>query len=165
MQTFTSYLVIITLLLREHCESYHPHKHTAHHPLQHHAILPAYLFDVCVEGDRHVQQDFALLHAANKVLDSVFELVGGLVDLLWVALSRLGQLLGRLQQLVCIGVCILHEMGGERWINPGRRYNASKTYFEHEQRWKEYRQGENDKQDMQETRTLIRVSDSRAAQR
>lgn len=86
-----------------------PYTHTAHQPLQHDTALPAYLFDVCVEGDRHVQQDFALLHAANKVLDSVFELVGGLVDLLWVALSRLGQLLGRLQQLVSICVSVLHE--------------------------------------------------------
>lgn len=85
---------------------------SAHHPLQHYVILPAYLFDVRVEGDRHVQQDFALLHAADKVLDSVFELVGGLVDLLWVALSRLGQLLGRLQQLVCIGVRILRRGPG-----------------------------------------------------
>ncbi|TNN75452.1 hypothetical protein EYF80_014264 [Liparis tanakae] len=80
--------------------------HTAHHPLQHRVALaarpPAYLFDVRVEGDRHVQQDFALLHAANKVLDPVLELVGGLVDLLRVALARLGQLLGRLQQLVRI---------------------------------------------------------------
>lgn len=67
----------------------------------------AYLFHMRVEGDRHVQQDFALLHAANKVLDSVFELVGGLVDLFWVALSRLGQLLGRLEQLVRIGVSVL----------------------------------------------------------
>lgn len=64
-----------------------------------------------VEGDRHVQQDFALLHAANEVLDPVFELVGGLVDLLRVALSCLGQLLGRLQQLVCIGVSVLTEDG------------------------------------------------------
>ncbi len=100
-------------MLREHCESSHPHYHTAHHPLQPYVIPPAYLFDVRVEGDRHVQQDFALLHAANKVLDSVFELVGGLVDLLWVALSRLGQLLGRLQQLVSISVRILHRRGDE----------------------------------------------------
>lgn len=85
------------------------HTHAAHHPLQRYVIPPAHLFDVRVEGDRHVQQDFALLHAANKVLDPVFELVGGLVDLLWVALSCLGQLLGRLQQLVCIGVRILHR--------------------------------------------------------
>lgn len=106
-----SHLLIISLLLREHCKSSHPHKHAAHHPLQHYVTLPAYLFDVCVEGDRHVQQDFALLHTANKVLDSVFKLVGGLVDLLWVALSRLGQLLRRLQQLVCIGVRILHQPG------------------------------------------------------
>lgn len=76
----------------------------AHHPLQHYVTNPrppprpsAHLFDVRVEGDRHVQQDFALLHAANKVLDPVFKLVGGLVDLLRVALSRLGQLFGRLQ--------------------------------------------------------------------
>lgn len=140
-------LVIIPLLLREHCESSHPHKHAAHHPLQHHVIpLPAYLFDVRVEGDRHVQQDFALLHAANKVLDSVFELVGGLVDLLRVALSRLGQLLGRLQQLVCIGVRILQRGAGD-----GERERdgltveddvmQGKHILQHEQR--EKRQGEN----------------------
>lgn len=64
---------------------------------------------MCVEGDRHVQQDFALLHTTNKILDSIFKLVGGLVDLLWVALSRLSQLLSRLQQLVCIGVSVLRE--------------------------------------------------------
>lgn len=64
-----------------------------------------------VEGDRHVQQDFALLHAPDKVLDSVFELVGGLVDLLRVALSRLGQLLGRLQELIRIGVSVLRRDG------------------------------------------------------
>lgn len=94
---------------------------TAHHPLQHYVILPAYLFDVRVEGDRHVQQDFALLHAANKVLDSVFELVGGLVNLLWVALSRLRQLLGRLQQLVCIGVRVLHRDRGGVWGGEGSK--------------------------------------------
>lgn len=60
-----------------------------------------------LEGDRHVEQDFALLHTTNKVLDPVLQLVGGLVDLFWVALSRLGQLLGCLQQLVCIGVSVL----------------------------------------------------------
>lgn len=77
-----------------------------------------------VEGDRHVQQDFALLHTANKVLDSVFKLVGGLVDLFWVALSRLGQLLGRLQQLVCIGVSVLCEDKTGR-IKPGRSLNTN----------------------------------------
>lgn len=89
------------------------------------ASSAAYLFDVRVEGDGHVQQDLALLHAANKVLDPVFELVGGLVDLLGVALACLGELLGRLQQLVCIGVCVLHrERRGER----GRlRENVRKT--------------------------------------
>lgn len=88
-----------------------PHPHTAYHPLQRYVTpsTPAHLFDVRVEGDRHVQQDFALLHTTNKVLDSVFELVGSLVDLLWVALSRLGQLLGRLQELVGIGVRVLRQ--------------------------------------------------------
>lgn len=80
----------------------------------------AYLFHMRVEGDRHVQQDFALLHAANKVLDSVFELVGGLVDLFWVALPRLGQLLGRLEQLVCIGVSVLRGDKKEGRVKPGR---------------------------------------------
>lgn len=79
---------------------------------------------MCVEGDRHVQQDFALLHTANKVLDSVFKLVGGLVDLFWVALSRLGQLLGRLQQLVCIGVSILCK-DKEGRVKPGRTLSKS----------------------------------------
>lgn len=81
----------------------------------------AYLLDVCVEGDRHVQQDLSLLHAANKVLDPVLQLVGGLVDLLGVALARLGKLLGRLQQLVRIGVRVLRESGGARGVNSGWR--------------------------------------------
>lgn len=79
---------------------------------------------MCMEGDRHVQQNFALLNAANKVLDSVFKLMGGLVDLLWVALSCLGQLLSRLQQLVCIGVCVLREEKKRR-VEPGRILNMS----------------------------------------
>lgn len=77
-----------------------------------------------VKCNRHVQQDFALLHTANKVLDPVFELVGGLVDLFWVALSRLGQLLGRLQQLVCIGVSVLCK-DEEGRVKPGRILNTS----------------------------------------
>ena len=123
-------------MFRELCESSQPQKHTAHHPLQHYVILSAHLFDVRVEGDRHVQQDFALLHAANKVLDSVFKLVGGLVDLLWVALSRLGQLLGRLQQLVRIGVGILRrgQRHGARWIRSRGQCKASNMYSKEEQR-------------------------------
>lgn len=90
----------------------------------------AYLFDVRVEGDRHVQQDLALLHAAHKVLDPVLQLVGGLVDLLGVALARLGKLLGRLQQLVCIGVRVLRrverekEGGGQPRENAERKENS-----------------------------------------
>lgn len=87
----------------------------------------AYLLDVRVEGDRHVQQDLALLHAANKVLDPVLQLVGGLVDLLGVALARLGKLLGRLQQLVCIGVRVLRESGGARGVNSERTRDIRKA--------------------------------------
>lgn len=86
----------------------------------------AYLFDVRVKGDRHVQQDLALLHAANKVLDPVLQLVGGLVDLLRVALARLGKLLGRLQQLVCIGVRVLHESGGARGVRENAEHKGEK---------------------------------------
>lgn len=129
---------------------------------------PAYLFDVCVEGDRHVQQDFALLHTANKVLDPVFELVGGLVDLLWVALSCLGQLLGRLQQLVCISVCILHRgqgMGGQRDGLTQEDDIMKAKHILNTSREREQRLRENDKQDMQETCAVITVSDIRAAKR
>lgn len=123
-------VLIISLSVREHWKSTLPHKPAVHHPLQHYVTLPAYLFDMRVEGDRHVQQDLALLHAAHKVLDSVLELVGGLVDLLWVTLSRLGQLFCCLQQLVCIGVRILEAKdGGERWINPGRQSQASRSIY------------------------------------
>lgn len=126
-----------------------------------------------VEGDRHVQQDFALLHAANKVLDSVFELVGGLVNLLWVTLSRLCQLLGRLQQLVCIGVRVLHREqgeGGRGKMNSPEKNNATQTkkkkikYILTMNTETQQKQVEDEKQDMQKTRTLI-VSDSRAALR
>ena len=70
-------------------------------------LVWAHLLDVRVEGHRHVQQHLALLHAPHKVLDAVLQLVGGLVDLLRVALPRLGQLLRRLQQLVRVGVGVL----------------------------------------------------------
>jgi hypothetical protein len=77
---------------------HYPHKTHTH---------TSYLFDVCVEGDRHVQQDFALLHPPDKVLDPVLQLVGCLVDLLWVTLSCLGQLLCCLQQLVSVSIGVL----------------------------------------------------------
>ena len=123
---------------------------------------------MCVEGDRHVQQDFALLHTANKVLDPVFELVGGLVDLLWVALSCLGQLLRRLQQLVCISVCILHQgqgMGGQRDGLTQEDDIMKAKHILNTSREREQRLRENDKQDMQETCAVITVSDIRAAKR
>lgn len=41
----------------------------------------------------HVKQDLTLLHTPHKVLYSVFQLMGCLIDLFRVALSRLRQLL------------------------------------------------------------------------
>ena len=64
---------------------------------------------MCVEGDGHVQQQFPLLHPSDKVLDADLQVAGCLVDLLGVTLSRLGQLLGCLQQLVSVGVGVLEE--------------------------------------------------------
>lgn len=67
----------------------------------------AHLFGVCVEGDGHVQQQLPVFDSPDKVLDSDLQVSGCLVDLLGVALSGLSQLLSRLQQLVCVGVCVL----------------------------------------------------------
>lgn len=95
-------------------------------------FFAVYLFDVCVEGNGHVQQNFTLLHAANKILDSVFELVGSLVDLFWVALPCLGQLLSCLKQLVSISVCVLPGRRGDkrqRQINSCRQHDLNKMYF------------------------------------
>lgn len=71
-----------------------------------------HLLGVCVEGDGHVQQQLPVFDSADKVLDSDFQVSGCLVDLLRVALSGLSQLLGCLQQLVCISVCVLEGRGG-----------------------------------------------------
>lgn len=73
-----------------------------HHP---------YLLDVRVEGHRHVQQDLPLLHSPHEVLDPVLELMGRLVDLFRIALPRLRQLLGCLQQFVSVGVGVLGDTG------------------------------------------------------
>lgn len=69
----------------------------------------AYLFHVGVEGHRHVQQDLPLLHAPHEVLYAVFELMGGLINLLRVTFPSLSQLLRGLQQLVRVGVRVLRE--------------------------------------------------------
>lgn len=76
-------------------------------------IAPAHLLGVCVEGDRHVQQQLPVLHPAHKVLDADLQVTRCLVDLLRVALSCLGQLLRCLQQLVSISVGVL-QGGGAR---------------------------------------------------
>lgn len=64
---------------------------------------------MCMKGHRHVQQDFASLDAPHKVLDAVLQLMGGLVDFLWIALARLSQLLCCFQQLVSVGVGVLKK--------------------------------------------------------
>jgi len=53
-----------------------------------------YLLDVCVKGNGHVQQDLALLHASDKILYPVFELMGSLIYFLWITLSSLSKLFG-----------------------------------------------------------------------
>lgn len=72
----------------------------------------SHLLGVCVKGDRHVQQQLPVFDSADKVLDSDFQVSGCLVDFLRVALSSLSQLLSRLQQFVCISVCVLKGGGG-----------------------------------------------------
>lgn len=81
------------------------HIHTHQHPLL--LSSKTYLFAVSVEGHRHVEQDFALFNASYEILDAVFQLVCGLVDLLRVTLASLSQLLCRLQEFVCIRVSVL----------------------------------------------------------
>lgn len=66
-----------------------------------------HLFDVRVEGNRHIQQNLALFDTSHKVLDAIFKLVGRLVNFLWVTFSGLSQLLGCLEQLVSIRVGVL----------------------------------------------------------
>lgn len=60
-----------------------------------------------VEGDRHVQQDFSLLDTSYEVLDAIFQLVGSLVNFLWITFTGLSQLLCGFQQFVSISVCVL----------------------------------------------------------
>lgn len=60
-----------------------------------------------VEGDRHVQQDFSLLDTSYEVLDAIFQLVGSLVNFLWITFAGLSQLLCGFQQFVSISVCVL----------------------------------------------------------
>lgn len=67
------------------------------------------LLGVCVKGHRHVEQQLPVFNTADEVLYSDLQVSGCLVDLFWVALSGLSQLLGRLQQLVSVGVCVLKE--------------------------------------------------------
>lgn len=52
----------------------------------------SYLFYVGVKGHRHVQEDLSLFNPPNKILYPVFELMGSLINLFWVALPSLSQL-------------------------------------------------------------------------
>lgn len=75
-------------------------------------VMLSHLLGVCVEGDRHVEQQLPVFDSPDKVLDPDLQVSGCLVDFLRVALSSLSQLLSRLQQFVRIGVCVLR--GEER---------------------------------------------------
>lgn len=59
-----------------------------------HTLWSTYLFNMSVKRYRHVQQDLALLNTPNKILYSVFQLMCSLINLFWVTLPRLSQLLG-----------------------------------------------------------------------
>lgn len=78
-------------------------------------VWVSHLLGVCVEGDRHVEQQLPVFDSADEVLDSDLQVSGCLVDLLGVALSGLSQLLSCLQQLVCVSVCVL-KGGGVTFI-------------------------------------------------
>lgn len=52
-------------------------------------VCVSHLLGVCVEGHGHVEQQLPVFHPADKVLDSDFQVPGGLVDFLRVALSGL----------------------------------------------------------------------------
>lgn len=71
----------------------------------------SHLLGVCVEGDRHVEQQLPVFHSPNKVLDPDLQVSGCFVDFLWVTFTSLSQLLGCLQQFVCVSVSVLE---GER---------------------------------------------------
>lgn len=62
---------------------------------------------MCMEGDRHVQQDLSLLDTSYEVLDAIFQLVGSLINFLWITFASLGQLLCSFQQFVSISVGVL----------------------------------------------------------
>lgn len=78
-----------------------------------------------VERNGHVEQDLTLLYPPNKVLDTVLQLVGGLVDLLRVTLARLSQLLCCLQKLIGVGVCVLSHGHRQYTYSQG---NRTETY-------------------------------------
>lgn len=79
-----------------------------------------------VECNGHVEQDLTLLYPPNKVLDTVLQLVGGLVDLLRVTLARLSQLLRCLQKLIGVGVRVLSQAHGHHTY--GQSY-STETYI------------------------------------
>lgn len=96
----------------------------------------SYLFGVGMEGDWHVQEKFPLLHPPDKVLNPNFQMPGCFIDLFRVTFPSLSQLLCSLQELVCIGVCILpaNKARNTVWeiqlwqINPWKRLFIFKAW-------------------------------------
>ena len=75
-------------------------------------FLPGeYLLRVGVKRDGEVEQLLPLLHSGEKLLHPIFQLVRHLVDLLRVALARVGQLFRGGQQLVRVRHRVLDGRG------------------------------------------------------
>lgn len=99
-----------------------------------HSKIPSctsYLFGVGVEGDWHVQEKFPLFHPPDKVLNPNFQMPGCFIDLFRVTFPSLSQLLCSLQELVCIGVCILpaNKARNTGWIIQLWQVNPWKRLF------------------------------------
>ena len=57
---------------------------------------------MCVEGDGHIKQLLATFCPCDKITDFLLQDPCYLVDVLWIALSRLGELVGVGQEAVRI---------------------------------------------------------------
>ena len=68
-----------------------------------------YFFRVGVEEDGELEEPAALLDAPSEARDVGLELVGHGVDVVGVALARLGELGRGGEELLGVGVCVLKK--------------------------------------------------------
>ena len=68
-----------------------------------------YFFCVGVEEDGELEEPAALLDAPSEARDMGLELVGHGVDIVGVALARLGELGRGGEELLGVGVCVLEK--------------------------------------------------------